>query len=302
MRIDEEYYKNLLDKLFDGVVCIDRNKTITYWNKASAKITGHPASDVIGCAVCSEILGHSEADGDDLCKSSCIIEKTLSDGVAREGEYYIRHKEGHRVPVATKLEPVLDADGQISGVVQIFHDNSSRVAARNVIEKLRKLAMIDQLTGLANRRYVEKLLESKTDEMKRYGLRFGVLFIDIDHFKNVNDSYGHDIGDKVLWTVSRSMSTNIRSSDILGRWGGEEFVAIILNVDRDGLYLVAEKLRSSIENVKIKENGHALNVTVSIGAILADPESKPDKDDILKKADELLYESKTNGRNRVTIL
>ena len=105
----------------------------------------------------------------------------------------------------------------------------------------------------------------------------------------------------MLWTVSRNMSTNIRSSDILGRWGGEEFVAIILNVDRDELYLVAEKLRSCVEKAKIKENGHALNVTISIGASLVDPQNGADKESILKKADKLLYESKTRGRNRVSI-
>jgi diguanylate cyclase (GGDEF)-like protein/PAS domain S-box-containing protein len=292
MRIAEQYYKNLLDKLFDGIVCIDRSKAITYWNKAAEKIAGHSAGEVIGRAACSEILSHSDRDGVNLCKGSCIIEKTLSDGVTREGEYYIKHKEGHRIPIALRLEPVYNLEGQISGVVQIFHDNSSRIAALNVIEKLKKLA---------NRRYVNKLLDSKTDEMKRYGLRFGVLYIDIDHFKSVNDNYGHDIGDKVLWNVSRNMSTIIRSSDILGRWGGEEFIAIILNVDRDELYLVAEKLRSSIEKAKIRENGHALNVTISIGASLVDPQNGADKESIIKKADKLLYESKTRGRNRVSI-
>lgn len=299
--IDEEYYKNLLDKLFDSIVCVDPNKVINSWNKAAEQITGYSAGEVVGRAACSEILCHSNGGDSNLCKSSCIIEETLSDGIAREGEYYIKHKESHRVPIAARIEPVFDSEGRISGAVQIFHDNSSRIAARNVIEKLKKLALIDPLTGLANRRYLDKLLNSKTEEMKRYGLRFGVLFIDIDHFKNVNDNYGHDIGDKVLWTVSRNMSTIIRSSDLLGRWGGEEFIAIILNVDRDELYLVAEKIRTCIENVKIKENGHALNVTISIGATLADPESDPDKENILKKADELLYESKTRGRNRVTI-
>jgi len=301
MKIHEQYYKNLLDKLFDGIVCIDLNKTITYWNKAAERIAGHSAGEVTGRAACSEILSHTDREGCNLCQDSCIIEKTLGDGVMRQGEYYIKHKEGHRIPIALRLEPVYNVKNQISGVVQIFHDNSSRIAARNVIEKLKKLAMIDPLTGLANRRFIDKLLESKTDEMKRYGLRFGVLYIDIDHFKNVNDNYGHDIGDKVLWAVSRNMSTIIRSSDILGRWGGEEFVAIILNVDRDELYLVAEKLRSCIEKAKIREDGHALNVTISIGASLADPKTVPDKESILKKADKLLYESKSQGRNRVSI-
>jgi len=137
--------------------------------------------------------------------------------------------------------------------------------------------------------------------MKRYGLSFGVLFIDIDHFKDVNDQYGHDMGDKVLWAVSRNMSTVVRSSDIVGRWGGEEFVGVILNVDSRQLYLVAEKIRSEIEKTRIEENSHSVNVTVSIGGTLADSDCTLDKVGLLKKADVLLYQSKVAGRNRVTI-
>jgi len=103
---DEEYYKNLLDKLFDSIICVDRNKAINYWNKAAEKIAGYAASEVAGRAACNEILCHSSEDAGNLCKSSCIVEKTLSDGVAREGEYYIKHREGHRVPIAVRLEPV----------------------------------------------------------------------------------------------------------------------------------------------------------------------------------------------------
>lgn len=302
MSIDEDYYRNLLDKLYDGIVCVDRNKTITFWNKSAENISGFSISEVVGRVNCRDIMAQANgAQQGDPGQPSSILEQTLSDGVAREGEYYIKHKEGHRVPIACKVEPVHDARGQISGAVQIFHDNSSRVAARNVIERLRKLALVDPLTGLANRRYIDKILESKTDEMKRYGLAFGVLFIDIDHFKLVNDHYGHEMGDKVLWTISRSMSVILRSSDILGRWGGEEFVAVVLNVDRDGLLRVAEKMRSEIEKIKIQENGQAFNVTISIGATLAEPGSGRDKNVILKKADELLYVSKNSGRNRVTI-
>ncbi|OGF97656.1 MAG: hypothetical protein A3F83_08605 [Candidatus Glassbacteria bacterium RIFCSPLOWO2_12_FULL_58_11] len=303
MSIDEDYYRNLLDKLFDGIFCVDRNRTITFWNKSAENISGYSISEVVGRVSCREIVaqtnGAQRTDSGEPPQS--ILEQTLNDGVAREGEYYIKHKEGHRVPVACKVEPIHDARGQISGAVQIFHDNSSRVAARSVIEKLRKLALIDPLTGLANRRYIDKILEGKTDEMKRYGMSFGVLFIDIDHFKQVNDHYGHEMGDKVLWTISRGMSIILRSSDVLGRWGGEEFVAVVLNVDREGLMRVAEKMRSEIEKIQIQENGQAFNVTISIGATLVEPGTGMDKNLILKKADELLYVSKNNGRNRVTL-
>ncbi len=296
-----DYYKNLLDKLFDGIVCVDRKKKITFWNRSAEKISGYSFNEAAGHSVCEELLTHCPTDSVAGCGDQCPVELTLADGNTREGELFLRHSEGHSVPVTCRIEPIHNARGEISGAVQIFHDNSSRIAARNVIEKLRKLALIDPLTGLANRRYLDKVLESKTDEMKRYNFSFGLVFIDIDHFKNVNDRYGHDVGDKVLWSVAQSLSTVVRSSDIIGRWGGEEFVAVVLNLGREELEVVAEKMRKTIEELEIPGNGTPVSVTISLGATLATAENGLDKNGILRKADELLYASKNQGRNRVTL-
>ncbi|MBW7998339.1 MAG: sensor domain-containing diguanylate cyclase [Candidatus Glassbacteria bacterium] len=296
-----EYYKNLLDKLFDGIVCVDREKKITFWNKSAENISGYAFNDAVGSLVCSEIATHCPDMESDGCGDNCPIESTLKDGRTREAELFLLHHEGNRIPIACRIEPIHDADGKISGVVQIFHDNSSRIAARNVIEKLRKLALIDPLTGLANRRYLDKVIESKTDEMKRYDLDFGLMFIDIDHFKRVNDRYGHEVGDKVLWSVAQNLSTVIRLSDIVGRWGGEEFVAVVLNLGMGELEVVAEKMRKTIEGLEIACNGDSVQVTISIGATLASSGEDMDKRAILKKADELMYASKNKGRNQVTI-
>ncbi len=296
----EDYYKNLLDKLFDGIVCVDRKKNVTFWNRSAEKISGFSLNEAVGHSVCEKLLTHCPTDNESGCGPKCPVDLTLADGNTREGELFLKHRDGHNVPVTCRIEPIHDSRGDINGAVQIFHDNSSRIAARNVIEKLRKLALIDPLTGLANRRYLENVLETKTDEMKRYDFSFGLLFIDIDHFKNVNDLYGHDVGDKVLWGVAQNLSTVVRSSDIIGRWGGEEFVAVVLNLGREELVMVAEKMRKTVEELQIPVNGTNVNVTISLGATLAIPEDKLDKSSILKKADELLYTSKNEGRNRVT--
>jgi len=296
-----DYYKNLLDKLFDGIVCVDRKKKITFWNRSAEQISGYPFSEAAGKSVCEELFTHCPDQDTRGCGQQCPMELTLDDGNTREGELYLRHREGHSIPITCRVEPIHDARGEINGAVQIFHDNSSRVAARSVIEKLRKLAMIDPLTGLANRRYLDRMIDSKTDEMKRYDLNYGLIFIDIDYFKQVNDRYGHDVGDKVLWSVAQNLSTVVRSSDIVGRWGGEEFVALVLNLEDEELQVVAEKMRKTVEALEISdENGGSVKVTISLGATLATKEKGLDKDGILKKADELLYRSKNGGRNRVT--
>ena len=159
--------------------------------------------------------------------------------------------------------------------------------------------MLDPLTELANRRYIELNIQTKLDEMRRYGRPFGILFMDIDHFKKVNDLHGHDIGDKVLIMVSNTFIKNVRASDIVGRWGGEEFLAIIPNINEEQLLFTANKLRVLVEQSGFSLDSGIVQVTVSIGATLAQP--KDTTETLLERADKLLYYSKATGRNRVSI-
>jgi diguanylate cyclase (GGDEF)-like protein len=178
-------------------------------------------------------------------------------------------------------------------------DWSSRVESFERVKELEKTAHIDTLTEVANRRLAEQNLEAKFNEMNRYGLHFGLLFIDIDHFKRVNDVYGHDAGDKVLQTVASILSSNIRASDIVGRWGGEEFVVIISNVNEEQLGQIAEKLRLLIQQSVIKVASQTIQVTISVGATVVKPTD--DVETLVKRADQLMYKSKTTGRNRVSL-
>ena len=162
-----------------------------------------------------------------------------------------------------------------------------------------KLALLDSLTNLGNRRYIEINLRSKLDEMRRYHLPFGILFMDIDRFKDINDTHGHVVGDEMLKMIARTLSGNLRPSDMLGRWGGEEFVAIIANLDEEGLYEIANRCRFLVEQSSLSADGKKLRATISIGATLCQPEDALDA--LMERADSLMYQSKLAGRNRVTI-
>jgi diguanylate cyclase (GGDEF)-like protein/PAS domain S-box-containing protein len=301
--MDAFYYKNLLDNLYDAIYCVDLDRKIIFWNKAAEAMTGYTEEEAMGKVSCIQVRMHDKAEGEGECLSACLVEQTLVDGKPREFDCFITNRNGRRIPVSARVSPIQGPDSKVIGAVQIFRDNSARIATQQVIEKLKTLAMLDPLTGLANRRYIEKLVESKADELRRYGLRFGLLFIDIDHFKSINDRYGHDAGDKVLWSVSRCMSSIIRASDILGRWGGEEFIALILNVSHEKLAQVAEKMRQRVADDIVTSNGDSLRVTVSIGGVLAEPSPGVDidRDKLMRRADELMYESKKTGRNKVII-
>jgi len=295
----EGFFRGILDSLYDGVYFVDMNRRITYWNKGAERISGYESSETVGISCSDNLLVHIDENGVDLCKAGCPLAQTLTDGRERETEAYLQHKDGHRLPVVIRVSPLRDSSGRIVGAVETFSDNSSTAALLQRIDQLQKESLVDQLTGLANRRCIDMKLHSRIDEMKRYGWPCGVLFLDIDNFKIVNDTYGHKVGDGVLMMVARTLSNNLRAHDLLGRYGGEEFVAIITHVDMAELQSFAERLRLLVENSSHDTEFGTIRVTVSIGATVVRPEDTIET--AISRADLFMYHSKISGRNRVSI-
>jgi len=292
-------YKSLIENIFDGLYLVDMDRCIIYWNHVAETITGYRADEVVGRRCRDNILVHVDGNGKSLCHGKCPLADTIADGVFRDAEVYLHHKDGHRVPVWIRAAPLHDTAGNIIGGAELFTDLSAGNAITTKVQELERLSFLDSLTQLANRRYLEMELESRLSEKQRYGTDFGVVFMDIDLFKRVNDTYGHGVGDRVLRTVARTFMNTARPSDLMGRWGGEEFIGILKRIDDEGLRSAAERVRSLVEKSHLRENGLTLTVTVSIGATLA--EKTDTTDSIVKRADTLLYLSKENGRNRCTI-
>jgi diguanylate cyclase (GGDEF)-like protein/PAS domain S-box-containing protein len=300
MAENDDLFKVILDNVHDGVYFVDGERKITYWNKGAEEITGYREADVIGTHCFHNLLRHVDEAGQELCHTACPLAKTLEDGKYRESEVYLHHKQGHRIPVNVRISPVRDRAGAVVGAVEIFSDNSCKPADPSTIAELQYQAMFDPLTGLGNRRFGEIQLHSRINEQKRYNFNFGILFIDIDHFKRINDNFGHDVGDEVLRMVSRTLSHNLRSLDVISRWGGEEFIAIIAHINSSRQLLsVAEKLKTLMERSSISSGDDIINVTISIGATLAAPDDTDDA--IVRRADQLMYESKKKGGNSVSV-
>ncbi len=289
---------SLLDQLYDGVYFVDRSRRITYWNKAAERLTGYAAHEVIGKRCADDVMVHVDGEGSRLCEKGCPLAATLEDGRVREADLFLRHKTGHRMPVALRVAPLRDEGGEIVGAVEIFNDSSGKFDLQH-LARLEREALLDPLTGLANRRSLQRHLEGRMEELRRYGLGFGVLFIDIDRFKQINDTHGHAVGDRVLQMIARTLSVNLRPFDEVGRWGGEEFVAVVANVDSHALSLVAERLRMLTEASGLDTETGRVRATVSIGAVLATAEESVEL--ILERADQLMYQSKIAGRNQVSL-
>lgn len=298
MTLNEKNYRIILDNLYDGLYFVDRQRIIRYWNKGAERISGYTAEEVVGRSCADNILTHVDGDGNNLCRTLCPLAQTLQDRKQREAEVYLHHKDGHRVPVSVRISTLTDEQGRVTGGLELFTDITNYKAIEARAKELEAMAFMDKLTRLANRRYIEKELSMRFDEEKRFGRPFGLLFMDIDHFKMFNDNYGHDVGDHVLQFVANTLMSNARPFDVIGRWGGEEFIGIIRNIDDKQLKDLAERLRALVASSYLVHNDEKLQVTLSMGATLIQPGE--DIEHLIRRADTLLYESKQAGRNRVT--
>ena len=290
-----EFFRTLIENLYDGVYFVDPERRITYWNKGAERISGYASNEVSGSHCFDEILMHVDDAGTRLCEHGCPLSATLADGEAREADVYLHHKEGHRVPVRVRVAPIRDSAGRISGAVEVFSENSATVATLQQIRELQAMAYVDQITGLANRVFTEITLRARLEETHRYGWPLGVLFADIDGFKAVNDRYGHAIGDRVLAMVARNFAGNLRAFDLVGRWGGDEFLVLAVNVDEPKLRAFAERFRTLVASSAVPSPAGRISVTISVGGTLV--RSGDDALSLVARADALMYEGKRAGGN-----
>lgn len=293
-------YRTLLDSISEGIYFVDRDRKIVFWNRGAEAITGHDRSEILESHCHSGKLKHLDLAGNDLCRGKCALALTIEDGRNREEEVFLHHKDGHRVPVSIRVSPVRDGNGSVVGAVEIFQDISSRIADLERIGQLQKMAFLDALTAIASRRYLEMRLRDRFAEMDRYHWLFGVLLVDIDHFKEVNDTHGHLVGDRMLQMIARTLSASTRSFDLVGRWGGDEFLALIASVDAAHLASIGNRYRLLVEKSTLPmPEGPPLRATISVGGSLA--RSEDTAETLLERADRQLYRSKESGRNRMSL-
>ena len=293
------FFRAMIDNLYDGAYFVDRSRKIIYWNRSAEELTGYSSDDVVGRRCDDDILAHVDEEGTVLCRTTCPVDETLQDGQLREADVFLRHKKGYRVPVSIRVAPVEDRSGKVTGAVQVFSDNSAMASARQRIHELEKIATVDQLTGLPSKRCLEQELTSRVDELSRFGRTFGVVSASIDRMDEINETFGHDIGDDVLRMVGNTLIYNCRPFDLIGRWKGSTFLGTIVGVDREELLTVAERLRSLVAKSVMPWEGKEIGVTVSVGAVMAQWGDTVDL--LIQRAEQMMNRSRNKGRDRVTM-
>ena len=295
--IDLEFYKGLLDYISDGVYVVDRDRRFLYCNGAAFRLTGYNAKEIIGrsCQHHGDCpIGHI---GPRLCEENCLLSGCMKDGGTREAKGFLRHKDGRRVPVAMSIQAIRAPDSSIVGAVEIFKDDSAQNDARRKLAAMERLSFLDSLTQMPNRRFLEMSMHSAIREYQVAKAPFGVLVFDLDRLKTINDSFGHASGDNALKHVAKTLTGTLRPTDTVGRWSGDEFLAIVRNVNDEILRVLAERCVVAVARIPCSDSdGQPKSLSISVGGTLA--RRGDTVKGLIKRADGLMYESKTSGRDR----
>lgn len=296
---ERDVFRAIVDTLWEGVFVVDRQRRLRFWSRGAERLTGYSAADMGGGRFCSTFPLHEDEHGNPQCVDECLVAMTLSDGMAREVTTFMHHKAGHRFPARIRTAALRNSGGTIIGVVESFTEAPTAGWALARIAELEQMAHIDPLTGVANRRFTEVQIRRSLGELSRFEWKFGVVMLDVDGFKRVNDDHGHRAGDSVLQMVARALTENVRRVDVVGRWGGDEFLAVIKNVTREQLEFVAHKLSSAVARASLQQGQDRLRITVSAGATEARSGDTPET--LVARADERMYRDKDTHSDRSVV-
>ena len=267
MLSESSLHREIFDSLQDGIYFVDRDRVIAFWNKGAETISGYSRLQVLGRHCYDNLLQHIDSNGKSLCETDCPLSKAMEDGQAREDRIYLLRSDGTRVPIWVRVAPLITEKGEITGAIEIFSDRSSLANAFDRVNSLERMSAIDRQMGIANRRYTEVHLRSRMDESFTYGVDLGLLYIRIDYFHRISETYGQEIGTRVLRTVTETLIYNLRPFDFIGRWDSQEILVMMSNISAEGLVQRADNLRLLVER-SVLMVGKPISVTVSIGGTL----------------------------------
>ena len=282
-----------------SIVITDMNGNIEYVNLKFTAVTGFTFNEVLG-KIPPNIFGSSEMPPETHTEQG----QTFRSGKEWRGEMLNHRKNGETYWEAVSISPITDANGVITHFVAVSEDITSRKEAEEKIQRLNagleQLAMTDYLTNLYNRRYFMQRGAEEFKRARRNNQPLSLLMMDIDRFKKVNDTYGHEAGDMALQQVAAVLKSSMREIDILGRMGGEEFAVLLPNTSLHEAMVLAGRVQQTIASATVEMPGASLTITITISiGVAALTDEMTCIDDVLRNADASMYLAKRHGGNRV---
>lgn len=292
-----ERFWELQDTLFEGLLCVERRGRIIRWNTAAELITGFHRHEVLGIRCGEDLLLHRGLRADDTINGAPLL-ATLEDGQTREGVGYLTSKSGLQVLVHIRTARLHGLSGHVIGAVEVFdRTGADQHRMQERLRELEQMAMVDPLLEIPNRRFLSTTLESRFSAWTRQRRRFGVIMMDLDRFKRINDDHGHLRGDRALKAVASALTSSVRAQDVVGRWGGEEFLAIVDVTGGDKIGAVAERFRLAVKSLALDNILEPFKLTLSAGAAVI--RSRDTIETLLCRADGKVYEVKGKGGDGV---
>ncbi len=283
----QELYGQIFENADDMVYAHDLEGRFTVVNGAAEQLTGYARAELLQTTSAAVFSPEYEREAQEVIAQARSAVKEVA----------IATKEGQRLPAEVSMRP-LYRDGELVGVQGIVRDVSRR---KNLERQLEHMASRDYLTGLLNRRRFEEELQLQLAQARRYGVPGALLFLDLDHFKDVNDSFGHSVGDELLVSVANLLRTQLPQTDAIARLGGDEFTIALPRTNLDEAREVAEQVLEWLRNSPFLVSGQGLAVSGSIGITLVTPDGMTTAEELLSRADIAMYRAKGSGRNCVCV-
>lgn len=301
---------DMVQTLDVGLMVLDRDYRVMLWNGFMENHSGQPAAYVIGNNLFEQFPDISRNWFQRKAESVFLLESRAFT-TYEQRPYLLRFKNYRPITGTAEfmyqnmtLIPLISPDGEINHIGVILYDVTDIAIGKHALEaantSLAKLSRTDRLTELNNRGYWEECLQVEFARYQRTKQASTLIMFDIDHFKKVNDTYGHQAGDEVIRLTSRTLRSSIRTTDIAGRYGGEEFCVILIDTNAEQSQYLAERLRKKIAALKVGFEQHEIQFTISLGVAEATPDMS-DHAQWLSASDQALYQAKHGGRNQSVV-
>jgi diguanylate cyclase (GGDEF)-like protein/PAS domain S-box-containing protein len=289
--------KKMFDQFHEAIYIVDKERKILYFNPVSEQISGFSKGEMEYSYCHDNRLNHMDDHGNNLCVNGCPLLKSIEQDIVQDHYVYMHHKDGHRVRVHVRTIPHHTPEGIVDGAIEVYSDVTPKNLMLQELKVRKALSYIDPLTEVFNRHFLTHELETLL--VAHTAQSIGVLFFDVDSFKTINDTYGHAFGDAVLQGVARSVAGNVKEQDIVIRYGGDEFVVLLIGLDASDLTLVLERLMVVFKGTVIRRGPIEHPVLVSLGATMRKDDEPIET--TIERADQAMYTAKKSGKNHYRI-
>lgn len=276
MSDESELYHFLVENTTEGVYFVNRDRVITYWNRGAEQISGFAGADVIGVKCSAGMLNHVDDKGRSLCRTACPLQGTMDDGQPREIHVWMKRADGSRLPVWIRATPTRDADGTITGSMEVFSDDTSMIRSRTERLDQSHSESVDRTTGVRTRAYLTEELNSLCVMWARQGWPFGVTIVRIENYFDLDRQYGMQVADRALAVAARTLAQVLAYTAVVGRYSENEFVVLQPARDAKELAEIASRIKAMIDASLVHAGDEEIPLRCGVADAMIDAGETPE--------------------------